>query len=111
MTTTHVHESPTGVVIEVELPHVDADEVEVTLLDRTVTVRGGRVDPEGFGKHPAGPTAFRRELELPQDADVEHLTATLRHGALELQAPKRRPRPRRIPVHLPFQLNGNAAAD
>jgi HSP20 family molecular chaperone IbpA len=114
VTTTHVHETATTFQVELELPEasIDADELEVTVLDHTVTVRGGReADPEGFGKRPGSSTAFRRSLELPRDADVEHLRATLRRGALELEAPKRRPAPRRIPVHVPCRLNGGAWAD
>ena len=112
MSTAHVHESAVDIAIEVELPEVDPDELEITVLDHTVTVRGGRdVDPEGFGKRPAGSSTFHRELQLPPSADTDHLSATLRRGVLELHAPKRRPRPRRIPVRVPCRLSGSACAD
>src|SRR6476646_6164445 len=98
MTTAHLHESSTEIVVELEVPDVDADELEVTVLDHTVTVRGGHdADPEGFGKRTSSTTAVRRELQLPRAADVEHLSATLRPGLLALRAPRQRPRARRIP--------------
>ena len=90
MSTAHVHESAADIAIELELPDVD---------------------PEGFGKRPAGSSTFHRELQLPPSADTEHLSATLRRSVLELHAPKRRPRPRRIPVRVPCRLNGSACAD
>jgi HSP20 family molecular chaperone IbpA len=112
MTTAHVHESPAEIVFELELPHVSADRLEITVLDHTVTVRGGQdLDPEGFGKHTAGPAPIHQELLLPWSADVEHLSATLRPDLLELRAPKRRSRPRRIPVRVPCRINGSAFAD
>jgi HSP20 family molecular chaperone IbpA len=110
-TTAHLRESAAEILIELELPE-PADEVEVSVVDRTVTVSCGRdPDPEGFGKHATCSTAFRHELQLPQTADLEHLTATLRSGTLELRAPRRVPRPRRIPVHRPYQIDPNACAD
>ena len=111
MRTAHLHESSGEIATELELPEA-ADEIEVAVLERLVTMRGGRdLDPEGFGKHPGGSHTFRRELQLPPSADVEHLSATLRHGVLELRAPKLRPRPRRIPIRVPCGVNGSACAD
>jgi HSP20 family molecular chaperone IbpA len=89
------------VLIELELPPLVDDELEVTLLDHRLAVSG----------RAAGSVAFRTELELPSDADVEHLTATLRHGSLELHAPKQPPRLRRISVHRPCRLGTTAWAD
>lgn len=94
MSTELIHESPSEILIE--LP-VEGAELEVTVVDHTVTVRSGSGD--------------RRELELPRSADVERLTATLRDRLLELHAPKREPRPRRIPVHDPTRIGGTATAD
>jgi HSP20 family molecular chaperone IbpA len=112
MSTAHVDESASEIRIALELPDLDGEELEVTVVDHVVTVRGGHEDDvEGFGKQPALSTAFRHELRLPDSADVEHLTATLRTGSLELYAPKRTIRPRRILVHQPFRLNGAACAD
>ena len=110
-TTTYLHESEAEILIELELP-AQAEEVEVTVVDRTVTVTGGcEPDPEGFGRRVTCSTAFHAELQLPGDADMEHLTATLRPGTLELRAPRRRSRPRRIPVRAPYRLNGAVCAD
>jgi HSP20 family protein len=112
VTTANLRESAAEIVIELELPGVEADEVEVTVLDHVVTVRGGHeADPEGFGKRAAGAHAFQRELQLPLSADVDHLSATLRSGALELHAPKQPPRPRRVPVRVAWRLNDSSFPD
>ena len=113
LTTTHLHESAAEIVVELELDlSGPIDELEVSLVDRTVTVScGPDPDPEGFGKQTGGSTGFRRELQLPPAADVDHLSATLRSGTLELRAPRRMPRPRRIPVRRPYQVDPNAQPD
>ena len=108
----HLYENGAEIVIELELPGHDADEIDVFLADHTGTVTGGHdPDPECFGKAYRPSSAFRREVELPREADVDHLRATFSHGTLELRAPKQRSRPRRIPVHLPCRVNGNTCAD
>ena len=110
-TTAHLRESAAEIVIEVELPG-PAQDVDVSLVDRTVTVRCGHdADPEGFGKRAAGMPAFRHQLDLPRAADVDHLSATLRGGVLELRAPRILPRPRRIPVRRPYQIDPGACPD
>jgi len=108
----HTYENAAEIVIELELPEHDADEIEVFLADHTVTVTGGHdPDPECFGKSYRPSSAFRRSLELPWEADVDRLRATFSHGTLELRAPTQSYRPRRVPVHLPCRVNGNACAD
>jgi HSP20 family molecular chaperone IbpA len=100
-------------VVELELDLSEpVDELEVGLVDRTVTVScGPDPDPEGFRKQTGGSSGFRRELQLPPAADVDQLSATLRSGTLELRAPRRIPRPRRIPVRRPDQIDPNAQPD
>jgi HSP20 family molecular chaperone IbpA len=112
-TTTRLHESAAEIVIELELDLPGpTDELEVSLVDRTVTVScGPDPDPEGFGKRASCSSGFRRELQLPRAADVDHLSATLSSGTLELRAPRRMLRPRRIPVRRPYQIDPNAHPD
>jgi HSP20 family molecular chaperone IbpA len=113
VTTTHLRESAAEIVLELELDSPGpTDELEVSVVDRTVTVSCGRdPDPEGFGKRAGGSSGFRRELQLPPAADVDHLTATLRPGTLELRAPRRMPRRRGIPVRRPYQIDPGACPD
>ena len=91
-----IHENADEILVEVDLPSVDVDDVEVTALDHALAVRC---------------RSFEREVHLPDEADVEHLSATLRGDTLELRAPKAHARPRRIPVHVPWRLNGSAFPD
>ena len=86
-----------AVVYPLELPVGDPDELEVTLLDHTVTVLG---------------PAFRREVTFPPEADVEHLSATLFDRTLELRAPKgAAATTRRIPVRTPFRVRADVFPD
>jgi hypothetical protein len=53
----------------------DLDELELTRLDQTIAV--------------TGPNGFRRELELPGEADMERLDVELHKHFLEIRAPLR----------------------
>jgi HSP20 family molecular chaperone IbpA len=96
-----------------KLPSVDVDSVDVRIWGRHVTVTGGvDPDPECFGKSDRASTAFRREITLTDDVDLEHLRVTESDGVLRLQAPKLPPaRPRKLAVHRPFLVNADAAID
>jgi HSP20 family molecular chaperone IbpA len=112
-TVAHLHESESEFVIELPLPEAEPETLDVVAYDHTVIVRCGReTDPEGFGKAVTPGSGFRRELQFPPGADMERLRALLLADVLELHAPKSRRRGvRRIEVHRPFVLHGEACAD
>ncbi|HEY5059245.1 MAG TPA: Hsp20 family protein [Gaiellaceae bacterium] len=96
-----------------KLPPVDLDTVEVHAVGKHVTVTGGEdPDPEGFGKADRATTAFRREITLADDVDLEHLRATEAEGVIQLRAPRLPPAHRRkLEVHRSSLANANAAVD
>ena len=82
--------------ISVELPGVAEKDIDVSLHDGIVTVKGekyGSREATGeswfFTERQYG--AFSRAFRLPADADGDKIEANLRDGVLELAIPKHAP--------------------
>jgi len=81
------------VVLTMDLPGVDAEQVELELVDGHLIVRGERVRPQlaedtryahterGFGR-------FERRIEVPRGVDPEKVTASMDNGVLSILVPK-----------------------
>jgi HSP20 family protein len=95
-------------VIEVELPGVREDELEVYALGETLVVEGTKEERRPVGtERPSYERAerdygpFRRVFDLPGPADLSRTQAGLKAGVLTLTVPRiedRRGRQRRIRV-------------
>jgi len=75
--------------VNVALPGISPDQVEIDIVGRTLRVRGERpIDQNGqpivneitYGR-------FQREFTLPEEIDVKKVQAMYRHGLLELTLP------------------------
>jgi HSP20 family protein len=89
--------------VEVELPGVPQDRVQVTVEEQhRLTVEGERPAEEYQGawhRRERRFGAFRRVLALPAPVDPDKVEARLEHGVLYLTLPKaEEARPRRVPV-------------
>lgn len=99
--------TPEAYEISVELPGVSADQIDVSIKDRTVTIKGEKTtqrESEGktyyFSERVYG--AFQRSFRLPEDAIADHLAADFKDGVLTLKIPKTdatTETSRRIPVN------------
>lgn len=91
-------------VLHADVPGVDPKEIEVTLEDGVLTIRGERrveksVDEKGFRRIERVSGKFYRRFSLPDTADAEKITAESKNGVLELVIPKQaKVQPRRITV-------------
>ena len=90
-----VTETAEEYVLEVDLPGVKPEEVQVSVDNDALCISGERVPPHLGGRRlrierPAG--AFVRRLPLPRDAGGE-IHATLGNGLLELHVPRTPPQP------------------
>ncbi len=100
-----VYLHPQHVEIQVELPGVAADQIEVGATGGHVFVEGVRSGrPRAPGKTLCLESAvgrFRRTVELPVPADTRRAVATLNNGVLHITVPRiedRRGGAHRIPV-------------
>ena len=91
-------------VLHADVPGVNPKEIEVTLEDGVLTIRGERrneksVDEKGFRRVERFSGSFYRRFTLPDTADAENITAETKNGVLELVIPKQeKVQPRRITV-------------
>lgn len=91
------------VIVRVEMPGVGADDVEISLERRVLTVRGrGRVTrPEGYRLVYAeyGEGDYERAFMLSQDIDEAKIAAEMKDGVLTLVLPRSEAaKPKRIQV-------------
>ncbi len=100
-----LYETPGEIGVLVDLPGVDPAAVELTVSGRTLTLKGEKprdpTDPAHGGtlERPFGP--FHRQVELPDDVDVDAIRAEARHGVLSIRLPRlEAPRPQTIPIRV-----------
>ena len=82
--------------ITMELPGVSEDDIDISVHDGVVSVRGEKTqerqesgDTWFFSERQYG--AFSRTFRLPADADGDKIDAALKDGVLTLSVPKRGP--------------------
>jgi len=88
-------------VIQLALPGVDPKDVEVSLMDNVLTVKGERkADPDSAGKdyfvREVAYGAFQRSFTLPEGVDAAHVEAKDANGMLEVRVPAPRTTTRRM---------------
>ena len=96
-------ESPDGVVVQIEMPGVPSEDVEISVERRVLTVRGrGRVTaPQGYRLVYAeyGEGDYERSFTLSQDIDEGRIAAEMKNGVLTLTLPRAEAvKPRKIEV-------------
>lgn len=85
-----VHEHPDHYQVRVEIPGLTADDVEVSILDNVLTVKGTKTAPNQSGENvrrlrsECRYGSFCRKFELPSPAEESSVSATCRHGVLEI---------------------------
>lgn len=79
--------------VKVELPGVKLEDVELSVRDGVVTVKGEKrserqekTDTYFFSERRYG--SFSRSFRMPNDADGEKISADLKDGVLTITAPK-----------------------
>ena len=97
-------ERPEAVVVDLEIPGISPDAIDIQLEENILVVRGERVF-EGPGEDATTRRIerayghFARTIKLPAGVKVDDITATVTNGVLRITAPKApEPRPRKIAV-------------
>src|SRR5262249_16552944 len=100
-----VEESDKGLVIRVDLPGVDPREIETSVEDGVLVIKGEKkTEKEGEEKNLRRRERvvgkFYRAMSLPRSADLAKINATSNRGVLTLMIPnKPEAEPHRISVH------------
>ncbi|KAF0193208.1 MAG: HSP20 family protein [Gammaproteobacteria bacterium] len=85
-----------SVVVRAEVPGVKKDDLDISLSDNTVTIRGSLKHEEEtkegqYIRREMSRGEFSRTLTLPADVDASKAKATFSDGVLELTLPKQEP--------------------
>ena len=98
----NVVEKEDGYYVSADLPGLAEEDLEVTLHEGTLTVSGSRRaeqqnDSDTYYLYERSTGEFRRTFALPDNADEEAISASLKNGVLELVIGKRpEAKPRKI---------------
>ncbi len=96
--------SDRDVVLTAELPGVDPDELDISVVGDTVTLSGRRErdtkgDDARYHRRERWHGEFTRTVQLPFRIDVDQVDASFRKGVLQLTLPRaEEDRPRRIEI-------------
>lgn len=101
-----VYEEGDDVVVKAELPGMTKDQIDVSLTDKTLTIKGEKrrteeVKEKDYYRSERTFGAFTRTITLPVEVKADAATATFKDGVLEIRLPKTEEpgkRPRKIEV-------------
>jgi HSP20 family protein len=90
-----------GFIVQLELPGLEREQIEICAEPHSVTVRGrrpavGAVHPESYYRMERSHGPFLRSFDLPQAVLPDRVTAELTDGVLTVRLPKAAQGPRRV---------------
>lgn len=88
-----VHEEANALVVTADVPGVEPNKIEVTTANGVLTLKGERntekeTKEKDYRRVERSYGRFFRAFSLPDNVDVEHITAKTRDGVLEIRIPK-----------------------
>uniref|UniRef100_A0A7C4LMA8 Hsp20/alpha crystallin family protein n=1 Tax=Schlesneria paludicola TaxID=360056 RepID=A0A7C4LMA8_9PLAN len=96
-------------LLTAELPGVRPEDLEVTVADGVLTIKGKRLGPEGvpderYRRQERARGTWQRSFSLPERVEEDRLSAEMANGILTIRLPRApTPQPRQIKV-----ADGNA---
>lgn len=83
-------EGPQAYTVQVDMPGLTANDVEVKVTEGQLTVKGTRaVDDKARYLYHERPKKLMRTISVPADVDVDQISAKAQDGVLILTLPKR----------------------
>lgn len=81
------------IFIKAELPGVDKDDLEITMTNNSITIKGSTKAEEkeekgDYHRCEISQGAYSRTLSLPSEVDTDKAKAKFKHGVLKLTIPK-----------------------
>jgi len=101
---TDVVEDSEGIRISLELPGIKPEDVEVTIENRTLTVKGEKTQASEqkstrLHRYERSYGRFERSFQLPDTIDADRISARYEHGVLTLTLPRaEEAKPRKVQV-------------
>jgi HSP20 family protein len=93
MPSVEMFEKDNSYVIKAELPGVKEEDIDVTVTDHNLTIRGEKqasteTKKEDYYFSEVSYGSFMRSIPLPENVDAERVEASFSDGTLELTVPK-----------------------
>lgn len=100
-----MYETDKELVIKAELPGMSSKDVDITLTDDTLTIKGEKkeaeeVKSENYYRKETRYGAFHRSIQLPVPVKKEDIKATFKDGILEIRLPKAKEESRGIKIKI-----------
>lgn len=88
-----LYEEKDKIVVRAELPQVDPKEVQISIDQGTLTIRGEKkyerkVEEKGLFRQEAAYGSFHRVVGLPAEVKADQAKATYKNGVLKIEIPK-----------------------
>ncbi|MBU4302104.1 MAG: Hsp20/alpha crystallin family protein, partial [Actinobacteria bacterium] len=99
-----IFEREGSLVVEAELPGVDPGDIDVSIDEGTLNIKGERrvekeVTEDNYYRVERATGAFQRSIRLPSEVDADKVKASYENGLLTVTVPKVMPgKPKRIPI-------------
>jgi HSP20 family protein len=98
-----LYETPEGLVLRLEIPGADREDLGIDLAGQELVIRGKRrpIPPANTSRvlhYEITYGSFERSFHIPFAVNPEAVKAHYENGILEVKLPRRQPRQRRIPV-------------
>jgi len=99
-----IKEEPGRFVVLADLPGVDPKDIEITMENQILCIKGHKVtetqaQKDDYARKERFEGRFYRQFTLPETGDSDHITANCRQGVLEIEIPKKEQvKPRRIEI-------------
>lgn len=99
-----IYEAGDALVVEAELPGMDPKDIDVTVDDGVLTIKGERkherdVQEESYYRVERAYGFFQRAVRLPAEAEPDSVKASYEAGVLRVTVPKVEPKkPKSVPV-------------
>jgi HSP20 family protein len=99
-----MHESDDKLTVEVELPGLDAKDIDISLENDILHIKGERkfseeVKEENYHRIERAYGYFQRNIPLPRKVDHEKVSASVDGGVLRIELPKAaEAKPKQIPI-------------
>jgi len=91
-------------LLTAELPGVRSEDLEITVADGVLTIKGRRLGPDGvpddrYRRQERARGSWQRSFSLPERVEDERMSADLTNGILTIRLPRSAsPQPRQIKV-------------
>ena len=112
-----VHEAGKDIVVTMDIPAIDPNEVMITMVEDKLTVRGERkreeeVREEDYYRTERVHGTFQRTIQLPAEVIGDKAMATYKDGVLKIVVPKsQKSVPKEIKINVQQSQEGQTPGD